>query len=83
MFQLFSTFDFAIKKSQGHHFNNFGITKVLEATYHVSKPLLNWFRRRFLNISIIDKCGSHLHGIWFQIPQQFLRKKKDLSLKTE
>ena len=64
MFQLFSIFDLTIKKSrstQDHHFNDFGSIKMLEATYYVSRPSLNWlWRRRFLLVFTIYERGSHL-----------------------
>ena len=57
MFYHFPIFDLAVKRSkstQGHNLNNLYITQVPNATYKVSRPSVNWFRRRrFLKVFTI------------------------------
>ena len=38
----------SINPSKDHHLNTLGSTPVVNDTYYVSRPLVNWFWRRFV-----------------------------------
>ena len=51
--------------TQGHHLNNLGSTRVLDATCKLSCPSINWFWRRYLEAITIYGCGGHTgHVTW-------------------